>query len=56
MWDVAANGFDSMDAGSIGILELANLSLDKPILEASILSSGANHEGINNEVAQNMGG
>ena len=36
MWDVGANGFDSMNEGSVDMLEIANFSLDEPILETAI--------------------
>lgn len=48
MWDVGADEFDSMDNGSVDILEIANLSLDEPTLETVIFSSGDNNEGRNN--------
>ena len=34
MWDVGGAGFDSMDIENDGLLEIANLSLDEPQLEA----------------------
>ncbi|PKU61085.1 hypothetical protein MA16_Dca020458 [Dendrobium catenatum] len=34
IWDVAGDGFESLE--DMGILEIANLSLDEPELEAMI--------------------
>ena len=34
MWDVEGDGFDSMDMENAGLLEIADLSLDEPELEA----------------------
>ena len=30
MWDIGSDGFDSMDIENVGILEIADLSLDEP--------------------------
>ena len=38
--------------GSVGMLEIANLSLDEPTLEAHILSSGDNNKGRSNVAEQ----
>ena len=37
MWDVGGDSFDSLD--DLGILEIANLSLDEPELEAIVFSN-----------------
>ena len=34
MWNVGGAGFDSMDIKNAGLLEISNLFLDKPELEA----------------------
>ena len=34
MWDVGGDGFDSMDIENAELLEIADLSLDEPKLEA----------------------
>ena len=34
MWDVKGDGFDSMDIENVGLLEIVDLSLDEPELEA----------------------
>ena len=34
IWDIGGDGFDSMDIENAGILEIADLSLDEPELEA----------------------
>ena len=34
MWDIEGDGFDSMDIENAGILEIVDLSLDEPELEA----------------------
>ena len=34
MWDIGGDGFDSIDIENAGILEIVNLSLDEPELEA----------------------
>ena len=33
MWDVGGDGFDSMDIENVGLLEIADLSLDEHELE-----------------------
>ncbi|KAG6482863.1 hypothetical protein ZIOFF_059502 [Zingiber officinale] len=38
MWDIGADGFDSMDMKGAGILEIANLSLDEPELESVLFT------------------
>ncbi|KAH7557045.1 hypothetical protein JRO89_XS11G0035900 [Xanthoceras sorbifolium] len=38
-WDVGGDGFDSMNMDNSGILEIADLSLDEPDLEAVLFSS-----------------
>ncbi|KAI5310996.1 hypothetical protein L3X38_026285 [Prunus dulcis] len=38
MWDARGDAFDSMDLENAGVLEIANLSLDKPDLEALIFT------------------
>ena len=42
MWDIGGDGFDSMDIENVGILEIADLSLDKPELEAILFDSKGN--------------
>ena len=42
MWDIRGYGFDSMDTENDGILEIANLSLDEPELEAILFDSEGN--------------
>ena len=42
MWDIGEDGFDSMDIENAGILEIANLSLDEPELEAILFDSEGN--------------
>ena len=42
MWDIGGDGFDSMDIENAGILEIANLSLDEPELEAMLFDSEGN--------------
>ena len=37
MWDVGGDSFDSLN--DLGILEIANLSLDEPELEAIVFSN-----------------
>ena len=32
MWDIGGDGFDSMDVENTGILEIADIFLDKPEL------------------------
>ena len=42
MWDIEGDGFDSMDIENAGILEIADLSLDEPELEAILVDSEGN--------------
>ena len=42
MWDIGGDGFDSIDIENAGILEIANLSLDEPELEAILFDSEGN--------------
>ena len=42
MWDIGGDGFDSMDMENAGLLEIANLSLDEPVLEAILFDSEGN--------------
>ena len=42
MWDVGGDGFDSMDIENVGLLEIANLSLDEPELEAVLFDQEGN--------------
>ena len=42
MWDIGGDGFDSMDIENIGILEIADLSLDELELEAILFDSKGN--------------
>ena len=42
MWDVRGYGFDSMDIENAGLLEIADLSLDEPELEAVLLNLEGN--------------
>ena len=42
MWDIRGDDFDSMDIENAGILEIANLSLDEPELEAMLFDSEGN--------------
>ena len=42
MWDIGGDGFDSMDIENAGILEIADLSLDEPELEAILFDSERN--------------
>ncbi|KAI9196337.1 hypothetical protein LWI28_023056 [Acer negundo] len=42
LWDVGGDGFDSMDMENVGILEIADLSLNEPELEAVLFSSTDN--------------
>ena len=34
MWDIGGDDFDSLEDSNVGRLEIANLSLDEPQLEA----------------------
>ena len=47
MWDVRAYGFDSINESSIGMLEIANHSLDDTTFFYNF-SSSDNNEGTNN--------
>ena len=42
MWDIGGDGFDLMDIENAGILEIADLSLDEPELEAILFDSKGN--------------
>ena len=42
MWDVGGDGFDSMDIENVGLLEIANLSLDELELEAVLFDQEGN--------------
>ena len=42
MWDIGGDGFDSMDIENVSILEIANISLDEPELEAILFDSEGN--------------
>ena len=42
MWNIGGDGFDSMDIENAGILEIVNLSLDEPELEAILFDSEGN--------------
>ena len=42
MWDIGGDGFDSMDIENVKILEIADLSLDEPELEAILFDSKGN--------------
>ena len=42
MWDIGRDGFNSMDIENAGILEIADLSLDEPELEAILFDSEGN--------------
>ena len=42
MWDVGGDDFDSMDIENIGLLEIANFSLDEPELEAILFDPKGN--------------
>ncbi|KAG6527898.1 hypothetical protein ZIOFF_010032 [Zingiber officinale] len=46
MWDVGADGFDSIDIEGVAILEIVNLSLDEPKLESVLF---ANKGGVGDE-------
>ncbi|XP_057444810.1 uncharacterized protein LOC130737057 [Lotus japonicus] len=45
MWDIAGDAFESLDEGGCGILEVANLSLDEPELEAIFFNDDGGQEG-----------
>ncbi|CAL8151786.1 unnamed protein product [Prunus armeniaca] len=38
MWDIGGDGFDSLGEEGVGMLEIANLSLDKPSLEVALFT------------------
>ena len=42
MWDIGGDGFDSMDIQNAEILEITDLSLDEPELEAILFDSEGN--------------
>ena len=42
MWDVKGDGFDSMDIENAGLLEIVDLSLDEPELEAILFDLEGN--------------
>ena len=42
MWDVGRDGFDSMDIENVGLLEIVDLSLDEPELEAILFDTEGN--------------
>ena len=42
MWDIKGDGFDSMDIENARILEIVDLSLDQPELEAILFDSEGN--------------
>ena len=42
MWDVEGDGFDSMDIKNVGLLKIADLSLDEPELEAILFDLEGN--------------
>ena len=42
MWDIEGDGFDSMDIENSGIIEITDLSLDEPELEAILFDSEGN--------------
>ena len=42
MWDVGGDDFDSMDIENVGLLKIANLSLDEPELEAILFDPKGN--------------
>ena len=42
MWDIGGDDFDSMERENAGILEITNLSLDEPELEAMLFDSEGN--------------
>ena len=42
MWDIGGDGFDSMNIENAGILEITDLSLDEPELEAILFDSEGN--------------
>ena len=42
MWDVRGDGFDSLDIENARLLEIADLSLDKPELEVVLFDPKGN--------------
>ncbi|GFY87883.1 hypothetical protein Acr_05g0015220 [Actinidia rufa] len=48
MWDIAGDQFGSLE--DVGMLEVANLSLDEPELEVVVFTDDGDVEGINSEV------
>ena len=42
MWDVRGDGFDSLDIENARLLEIADLSLDEPELEAVLFDPEEN--------------
>ncbi|XP_057432298.1 uncharacterized protein LOC130725055 [Lotus japonicus] len=44
-WDIAGDAFEFLDEGGCGILEVANLSLDEPELEAIFFNDDGGQEG-----------
>ena len=42
MWDVGGDAFDSMEAGNVGLLEIANLTLEESSLEDAIINNEDN--------------
>ncbi|KAG6523798.1 hypothetical protein ZIOFF_013685 [Zingiber officinale] len=51
MWDVGANGFDSMDMEGAAILEIVNLFLDEPKLESVLFTDEG---GVGDETDMNV--
>ncbi|KAI5318194.1 hypothetical protein L3X38_037902 [Prunus dulcis] len=41
MWDIGGDGFDNLGEEGVGMLEIANLSLDEPSLEVKCNGAGA---------------
>ncbi|XP_048426210.1 uncharacterized protein LOC125470750 [Pyrus x bretschneideri] len=40
LWDVGGDGFENLGEESVGMLEIANLSLDEPSLETTLVTGG----------------
>ncbi|XP_068309771.1 uncharacterized protein [Pyrus communis] len=40
LWDVGGDGFENLGEESVGMLEIANLSLDEPSLETTLVTRG----------------
>ena len=38
MWDIGGDGFDNLGEEGVGMLEIANLSLDEPSLEVALFT------------------